>query len=59
MNLLMKDILVALIVGVAFLLIAFALQLSMPTLVILPVATFAIFLATCILRRRKTPNART
>jgi membrane protein implicated in regulation of membrane protease activity len=59
MNLLMKDVLVALGVGVAFLLIALAFQLSVPTLVILPVATFAIFLATRILRRRKTTDART
>ena len=52
-----KDVLMALIVGVAFLLIALAFQMAMPTLVILPVATFVVFLAARVFRRRKATRA--
>jgi len=54
-----KDVLVALGVGVAFLLMAFALQLHMPTLAVLPAATSVIFFAARVVRRRRAAESRT
>lgn len=54
----MRDILLAVIVGVAFLLIALGLQLSMPTLAFLPVATFLIFLTARLVRRHRATSGR-
>lgn len=52
-----RDVGTALIVGVAFLVIALAFRLSMPTLAILPVATSLIFLAARVIRRRRSARA--